>query len=212
MILNEDVREGATGWDKIVTPDVLPYYYTWPAINPRPIWFDWQPGRFDVMFDANGGAFSPDGAKTCACGQVANECYSLPPREPTWAGWQFAGYWTDPNGGELITPSTVVTLTEAHTVYAHWTVSPSVTTSLFESFAAGPVDGVKISCTAQMSVGDKFNAVPFVSAKPAKGIAVSAVLWFDKSTKTLVGVTGIGTGNEAIAYGSAAAPDSQSSA
>ena len=73
---------------------------------------------------------------------------------------------------------------------------------------AGTVDGVKISCSAQMSVGDKLCAVPFVYAKPKKEIYVSAVLWFDKATKALVDVTGAGKDVTAVAYGSAEAPAS----
>ena len=71
---------------------------------------------------------------------------------------------------------------------------------------AGTVDGVKISCSAQMSVGDRYAAVPFAYAKPAKGVAVSAVLWFDKATKALVDVTGVGKDAEAVAFGDASAP------
>ena len=71
---------------------------------------------------------------------------------------------------------------------------------------AGTVDGVKISCSAQMSVGDRYAAVPFAYAKPAKGIAVSAVLWFEKETKALVDVTGAGKDVTAVPFGSASAP------
>ena len=75
---------------------------------------------------------------------------------------------------------------------------------------AGTVDGVKISCSAQMSVGDKFCAVPFVYAKPTKNLYVSAVLWFDAAATTnkLVDVTGIGKDAAVAAFGDAAAPAS----
>ena len=73
---------------------------------------------------------------------------------------------------------------------------------------AGTVDGVKISCSAQMSVGDKLCAVPFAYAKPKKEIWVSAVLWFDKETRKLVDVTGVGAGVVPAAFGDASAPAS----
>ena len=73
---------------------------------------------------------------------------------------------------------------------------------------AGTVDGVKISCSAQMSVGDRLCAVPFAYAKPKKDIWVSGVLWFDRETKVLVDVTGVGAGVVPTAFGDASAPDS----
>ena len=69
---------------------------------------------------------------------------------------------------------------------------------------AGTVGGVKISGSAQMSVGNRC-AVPFAYVKASKGVAVSFVLWFDKDAR-LLDVGGLGAGVELVACGPAEAP------
>ena len=69
---------------------------------------------------------------------------------------------------------------------------------------AGTVDGVKISGSAQMSVGDRC-AVPFVWSK--KGIRISFVLWFNRDA-TAHDVTGTGGDVRLVAFGDAKVPES----
>lgn len=68
---------------------------------------------------------------------------------------------------------------------------------------SGTVAGSKISGSAQMSVGDRYAAVPFVYVK--KSIAVSFVLWFDKRNLCLYDVSGLGEGVELVAAGESGA-------
>ena len=55
-----------------------------------------------------------------------------------------------------------------------------------------------------MCVGDAVCAVPFVWSK--KGVTVTFVLWFDKATRVLLDVSGLGAGATLVAAGSADAP------
>ena len=64
----------------------------------------------------------------------------------------------------------------------------------------GSYRGAKIMGSAQMSVGDRC-AVPFVWSK--KGVTVTFVLWFDKSSRELLGVTGTGTAMKIVDAGAA---------
>lgn len=40
--------------------------------------------------------------------------------EPTLEGWTFDGWFTEPNGGTKVTPTTINKTTTTHTLYAHW--------------------------------------------------------------------------------------------
>ncbi|MCD8026381.1 MAG: InlB B-repeat-containing protein [Clostridiales bacterium] len=66
-----------------------------------------------VTFDANGGAVSPSTA-TVTYGE---EYGTLP--TPTRTDYAFGGWFTEADGGDLVTSDTVVTTTGDHTLYAH---------------------------------------------------------------------------------------------
>ena len=68
---------------------------------------------------------------------------------------------------------------------------------------AGSYRGLKVSGSAVMSVGD-CCAVPFVWSK--KGVRVAFVLWFDRATRALVDVTGLGAGAALVDAGPAGGP------
>lgn len=67
----------------------------------------------------------------------------------------------------------------------------------------GTIGAMKVSGSAQMSIGDRC-AVPFLFSK--KGVRVSFVLWFDKTTRNLLGVTGLNDGETVVAFGESATP------
>ncbi len=78
----------------------------------------WTPKQYLVNFDAQGGTAIPaekwvDYASTYGAGNV----WPIPVRE----GHTFEGWYTENNGaGTKITSSTIVRLTTAQTLYAHW--------------------------------------------------------------------------------------------
>lgn len=68
-----------------------------------------------VIFDANGGGITTTG-KRVTRGQPYGE---LPP--PARFGYEFDGWFTADEGGELVTAETIVTAETGHALYAHWT-------------------------------------------------------------------------------------------
>lgn len=75
-------------------------------------------GVFTVHFDANGGAVSQDTA-TVYYGQSYGE---LP--IPTRDYYTFTGWYTKPEGGDLVEASTVLATSSDITLYAHWEDKP----------------------------------------------------------------------------------------
>ena len=75
----------------------------------------WTANVYTVTFDAQGGE-GADASKDVAFGGAYG---TLP--SPVLAGYTFAGWFTEADGkGIRIEDGTVVTLADAHTVYAHW--------------------------------------------------------------------------------------------
>jgi len=70
---------------------------------------------------------------------------------------------------------------------------------------SGRVGTAKVSGTAQMSVGDRC-AVPFVYRR--NGVGLTFVLWFDKDTRELLDVTGLGSGVDVMVAGESFVPAS----
>ena len=76
----------------------------------------WTRISYEVKFDANGGI------GTCKPINVFHgDTYGTFPPEPTLEGYEFAGWFTEKDGGTLVTEDTVVTA--SHTLYAHWTAN-----------------------------------------------------------------------------------------
>ena len=78
-----------------------------------------------VRFDANGGSVST-ASKTVT---VGNTYGTLP--VPVRNGYTFAGWYTSASSGSVVTSSTKVTKTAAHTLYAHWTKNADDKTTEF---------------------------------------------------------------------------------
>lgn len=92
-------------------------YTTDAAVTLYPAW---TANTYTVTFDANGGEVTT-GSKTVTYDDTYGE---LP--TPTRAGYRFDGWHTDPDGGEQVLESTPVSITDAQTLYAHWTVQSIV--------------------------------------------------------------------------------------
>ena len=76
--------------------------------------------EFILTFDPNGGRISPYSAsKKIYAGDVYGE---LP--EPLHSGYAFQGWFTEPDGGEQIHCTDMVTVIDDQTVYAQWEYSP----------------------------------------------------------------------------------------
>ncbi len=67
-----------------------------------------------VTLDPNGGDVWPD----CTVVDYGEAYGELP--EPTWDGYTFVGWYTDPEDGMLITEDSIVEDPDDHTLYAYW--------------------------------------------------------------------------------------------
>ncbi len=84
------------------------------------LYAQWTANTYAVTFDAQGGSVTP-ASKSVTYGQPYG---SLP--VPVRAGYRFDGWFTVATGGTQVTAETVVTVTAAQTLYAHWTVQSIV--------------------------------------------------------------------------------------
>ena len=84
------------------------------------LYAQWTVNTYAVTFDAQGGSVTP-ASKSVTYGQPYG---SLP--VPVRAGYRFDGWFTVATGGTQVTAETVVTVTAAQTLYAHWTVQSIV--------------------------------------------------------------------------------------
>lgn len=84
------------------------------------LYAQWTVNTYVVTFDAQGGSVTP-ASKSVTYGQPYG---SLP--VPVRAGYRFDGWFTVTTGGTQVTAETVVTVTAAQTLYAHWTVQSIV--------------------------------------------------------------------------------------
>jgi len=84
----------------------------------------WQAYTYTVTAEANSGSI-PSTSGWSGSGDNAtktitfNSTYGTLPA-PTKTGYNFTGWYTAANGGNLITSSTTVTTAGNHTIYAHW--------------------------------------------------------------------------------------------
>ena len=78
----------------------------------------WTRISYEVKFDANGGI------GTCKPINVFHgDTYGTFPPEPTLEGYEFAGWFTEKDGGTQVTAVTTVTTAADHMLYAHWTAN-----------------------------------------------------------------------------------------
>lgn len=78
---------------------------------------DIEPEVYTVTFDANGGSVSTSRKTVTAGGPYG----SLP--TPVRNGYTFDGWYTSANGGSKVWDSSIVSQTQDHTLYAHWTIN-----------------------------------------------------------------------------------------
>ena len=132
---------------------------------------------YAVTFDNNGGSgTNPTYALAASGGTV-----TLPATSPTYAGYNFAGWYTAANGGTAFTGASVVTADK--TVYAHWTSTNANLSNL--TLSSGTLSpafaGGTINYTASLANGvSSITVTPTVAQADAtitvSGSAVSSGL------------------------------------
>ena len=103
-----------------------------------------------VSFNANGGSTSTT-TKTVNYKAAYGE---LP--TPTRSGYKFDGWYTSATGGTVVNSTTIVTNSNAHTLYAHWSdiEAPVCTFGSFdkESLTLGETTNIKLTCIDNVGV------------------------------------------------------------
>ena len=87
---------------------------TYTICGDQTLYAHWIRDEYMVYFDPNGGS-TPEEYRTVINGQTYGD---LP--VPTRTGYTFAGWFTEADGGTQVTSDTVVEITAAQTLYAHW--------------------------------------------------------------------------------------------
>ena len=114
------VRDGYTfdGWytekdgGELVTSDNVVN-----TLDDFTVYAHWTVNDYTVFFNANGGIV-PISDKIV----TFDSAYGTLP-VPAYSGCKFDGWYTERNGGELITAETIVKIGNDHTLYAHWTAN-----------------------------------------------------------------------------------------
>ena len=142
-----------------------------------------------VTFDPNGGTLAEaDKTKSLTTG----EPYGTLP-VPSYAGYDFAGWYTEQNGGTKIESDTTVTVAGTQTLYAHWTEHEYTVTvvkiGMPEWGSVTPMStkakaGETVTLTATPTTGNQFLEWVFLN-KPEGGGWVNPVLTFTMPAEDL---------------------------
>ena len=142
-----------------------------------------------VTFDPNGGTLAEaDKTKSLMTG----EPYGTLP-VPSYEGYDFAGWYTEQNGGTKIESDTTVTVAGTQTLYAHWTEHEYTVTvvkiGMPEWGSVTPMStkakaGETVTLTATPTTGNQFLEWVFLN-KPEGGGRVNPVLTFTMPAEDL---------------------------
>lgn len=91
----------------------------------------WEANTYTVTFSGNGGGSPTPDSKTVTYDSTYGDLATC-----TREGWQFDGWYTEPDGGSKVESGTKVSITANQTLYAHWTQKFKVTfyeSTLFEA-------------------------------------------------------------------------------
>lgn len=142
-----------------------------------------------VTFDPNGGTLAEaDRTRSLMTG----EPYGTLP-VPSYEGYDFAGWYTEQNGGTKIESDTTVTVAGTQTLYAHWTEHEYTVTvvkiGMPEWGSVTPMStkakaGETVTLTATPTTGNQFLEWVFLN-KPEGGGRVNPVLTFTMPAEDL---------------------------
>ena len=142
-----------------------------------------------VTFDPNGGTLA-EADKTRSL--MTGDTYGTLP-VPSYEGYDFAGWYTEQNGGTKIESDTTVTVAGTQTLYAHWTEHEYTVTvvkiGMPEWGSVTPMStkakaGETVTLTATPTTGNQFLEWVFLN-KPEGGGWVNPVLTFTMPAEDL---------------------------
>lgn len=92
----------------------------WKYAGNITLYAHWTANTYVVSFNSHGGTTKGNTTVTYDATYGASTNW---PTDPTLTGYTFAGWWTAATSGEQVTASTVVKITSAQTLHAHWTAN-----------------------------------------------------------------------------------------
>jgi uncharacterized repeat protein (TIGR02543 family) len=90
--------------------------------NTQILYAHWTPETYTITYDPNGGTVSVS-SKSVSFDSTYGTLST-----PTYAGYDFLGWYTAPSGGTLINAASKVTIENNQTLYAHWKGKPCLIT------------------------------------------------------------------------------------
>ena len=120
---------------------------TVPDTGDHILYAHWTPALYMVTFDANGGTCTTSDKQV-----TYDSTYGTLPT-PTRTGYTFDGWYTAATGGNKVTSSTQVTVTQNHTLYAHWTRATYIVTFNANGGSVSPT-------TKTVTVGSTYGDLP----------------------------------------------------
>ena len=128
-----------------------PYDFTTMPANNVVLYAKWQAPSFTVDFDVNGGDSQAPAAQTVEKYKEASF-----PDSPTRKYYDFAGWYTEPDGGDLYDWSKPVT--EDTTLYAHWQLKPlTYTVRYLEAGTNNPLAAEKTETSPAFAHGQTIS-------------------------------------------------------
>lgn len=121
----------------------------------KKVYAHWGAAKYTVSFDANGGE-----AVTTTVTATFKDKYPTLPIPANRTGYEFAGWFTDKEGGTKVTAGvTEVTATDKHTLYAHWTPK-SYSVSLDYKLPSGIAYNKPSEKLDPIKIGEKLRGLP----------------------------------------------------
>lgn len=121
----------------------------------KKLYAHWEAAEYTVSFDANGGE-----AVTTTVTATFKDKYPTLPNPANRTGYEFAGWFTDKEGGTKVTAGvTEVTATDKHTLYAHWTPK-SYSVSLDYKLPSGIAYNKPSEKLDPIKIGEKLRGLP----------------------------------------------------
>ena len=223
------VKSGYTfdGWYQDIALNI-PFDFNTSIVNDVTLYAKWTANEYKITFDANEGAVTPNNKNVTFGGSYGE----LP--VPTRNGYTFDGWYTAKENGTKITSDTIVTITNAQTLYARWIANEYniIITINDEDMGSASAnltkanEGTKISLTALPKTGYHFvkwesSDVTITNNEfimPPKNVTVKVIfeedipltykVSFDKNggTGSMNDITGL-TGTYTLPENKFAAPD-----
>lgn len=124
----------------------------------RTVYALWKAKTCKVTFNGNGGKILA--GDTLDITETYDSVYILPEADPERTGYEFAGWFTAPDGGTAVCADTVVKNGSDHEVYAHWNAGPAITVTFDANGGTFTTDGQEVTVVEVKETYDSKYTLP----------------------------------------------------